>query len=55
LPGGSFIKRWCGEQVGDTKGAIEPIGVAECEHDELYEYLMKRAQKKTRTITSHGL
>jgi hypothetical protein len=46
LPDGSFIKRWYGEQIGDTKGAIEPIGVAEFEHDELYEYLMNRARKK---------
>jgi hypothetical protein len=53
LPDGSFIKRWYGEQVGNTKGAIEPIGVAEFEHDELYEYLLKREQNKTRTITSH--
>ena len=42
LPDGSFVKRWVGERVGDTKGAIEPVGVADFEHNELYEYLLKR-------------
>ena len=46
LPDGSFIKRWYGEQVDDTKGAIEPVGVAEFEHNQLYEYIMKRIRKK---------
>lgn len=50
LPGGSFIKRWVGERVGDTKGAIEPVGLAEFEHDELYEYIIKGAIKEGESV-----